>query len=524
MGNSGSKTKNFTSDDQGSRIGTLIPPLFGTGCDVWSPPPTRSSSIFNPHWKRRNEFSFTNSFLNENSSCLSSIISKLLMNPLVVCSPGMALLSEEHLRVGIWHSASTPELDGKLLTRWSGNHRFHNASEDTSIGIRVTKLFPRLTKHQNDLEALAGVDVNLNVPAENVNEGAASGRIHAFYHLGLVRNLGSVVLSATVENINKDTNITGKTALRQDLGIHYNNRLIYSTSKALLISLGITSQLTFGSELSLRNGSAYIVCNSLPDGWLASVQAEIPISRDKTFKELRESTSTWPNLRSYLFSFDLNRLNNFFSTSTQSLTQLDSPIVLSFHNVHANEGEMIGSSCNANVPAITVSQYIPMERIIFNPLEDRGPEIRNTLSWAFQIRQPSVNDESPNSAAIGSANERPKRNVLRAAVAWQVNRNLCTKLHFDTRDGLILGIIIKRWAHPRLTTSVLFSEEGKSRRFGLKGVCVQAETGPLADGDDIYDANEFLYRVDAGMFRNAGDFSHGTKYQAPTVIEYHRNK
>jgi len=532
MGNSIPQTKNSTHDnDRLKTNGTLIPPLFGTGCDIWSSPPTRHSIILSPYWNRPNDFICKNSILNEKGGFLSSIISNVLMNPLAVCAPGISLLSKEHLRAGVWHSASTPDLDGKLTTRWSANSHHGNDSEDTSIGLRVTKLFPRLNQNQKDLDALAGIDLQVNVPTGNPSESSPSGSVHAFYHLNLNRSLGGMVLSTTIENFKNCTDMA-RSASYLGMGIHYNNALKYAKSKTLLLNLGITSQFNLKSGvqiedvLSSSDGSAYALCNSLSDGLLAGVQVNAPTGKEKLFHRVHlEPVSAAEPLRlSYLLSFDLNRINNIFSSASSPTSPLDSPIVLSFHNVHTSENDSMQKSPYTQVPAITVSQYIPTDRIIFNPLEDRGPQIRNTISWAIQIRQQLL-DRSRDLSSPHNTTERPKENVLRAAAAWQMNRNLCTKLHFDTRDGLTLGIILKRWAHPRLTTSILFNRPNgaKSTRFGFKGLCLQVETGPLTHDDkNIYDASEHLYRVDGGQFKTAGRCSHNMKHPAPTMIEYPR--
>jgi hypothetical protein len=106
-----------------------------------------------------------------------------------------------------------------------------------------------------------------------------------------------------------------------------------------------------------------------------------------------------------------------------------------------------------------------------------------------------------------------------------MNRNIGVKGHFDS-DGITSALILKRWAHPRITSSILFhSKDGVFNGFRFKGVCIQVETGPLAQNTS-YDANHHLYRVDTaamGIPRNDKERKqHDLHNVAPTVVEYVR--
>ena len=552
MGNAATQSASLTTDQRLKQNGLLVPPLFGSGCDVWSSPPTRPSTALPPYWSGHpssNAFLLRNSIVCEHFGRLSSVLNSVLVSPLAVCTPGMALLSKEHLRVGIWHSASTPNLDGKVVTRWSTNGNNSSNSEGKSIGLRVSKLFSWTNQTHDD--STAGIDVHVNIPTNpSQSSEQPSGLAHAFYQHNLGSNEGNLVISASLEKGDthkiKTGDIFPQDSMHQTTvgtGIHFSNKLIYAQSKPLVLSLGFTSKCNLKSDIQYNDlrlptcssGSAYLLCNCISDGLLAGMQVHFPrdyfddiISIANPFrpypsmKYFETLKSTKPLQLSYLLSLDLNRINNLFSNIPSSSSPLDSPIVLTFHNVHTDENENIPSSFETRAPAITVSQIISAERIIFNPMEDRGPQIRNTISWALQIRPQNVSDN---------------RNLLdpsvRAAAAWQMNRNLCTKCHYDLRDGLTLGLILKRWAHPRLTTSILFSTSngGAYERlgwFGFKGFCLQIETGPLAhhgENSKLYDARDYLYRVDAGNFENnrkAGEQNRSLHPAAPIIIEYPR--
>ena len=73
---------------------------------------------------------------------------------------------------------------------------------------------------------------------------------------------------------------------------------------------------------------------------------------------------------------------------------------------------------------------------------------------------------------------------LTAGVSYQINRGLCYKVNADSRDGVTVGVLLKRWAHPRITASALVGTGpavggSKAGSVGFKGLCLEIESGPL---------------------------------------------
>jgi hypothetical protein len=104
-------------------------------------------------------------------------------------------------------------------------------------------------------------------------------------------------------------------------------------------------------------------------------------------------------------------------------------------------------------------------------LEHRCPKIRNTVAWAVEMSTRSTNTSSTNShsskpsipnnsttntnATTSTSNtSTTSSSSLAAAVAWQMNRNLATKIRVH-QEGITAALLVKRWAYPGVTLSLL---------------------------------------------------------------------
>ena len=163
---------------------------------------------------------------------------------------------------------------------------------------------------------------------------------------------------------------------------------------------------------------------------------------------------------SYCASFDLNdgggggagggSSSKKSATSPQSSYQGVPPIVLTLHKIDPSGGR--GGSSTAH-SAATISQTLSFDRPVANLMEERCESIRNTVSWAVRVSRTSPGARSSGGDPTFGGDGGSSSN-LTAAAAWQVNRGLGFKMRFDARGGIDLGILMRRWDHPRVTASL----------------------------------------------------------------------
>jgi len=182
---------------------------------------------------------------------------------------------------------------------------------------------------------------------------------------------------------------------------------------------------------------------------------------------------------SYCMSFDLNE-------SDGKGTNVTPPLVLSLLKADHGEGNTEASA--------TVSQTLTYDRLVGNPMEERCPKIRNTVSWAARVSRST--SQTNTFGILGDKVQLNSIANLTAAATWQLNRGLAFKCRFDAREGADFAMILKRWAHPRVTASILFGSDppsslpsnslGGGRPWrGFRGLGIQIETGPLPGHDPV---------------------------------------
>ena len=141
----------------------------------------------------------------------------------------------------------------------------------------------------------------------------------------------------------------------------------------------------------------------------------------------------------------------------QSVTDAISPVQLSLE-------------LNENISAVALTQRIAFDRFNFNIADDRCPSVRNTVGWTLRMEQPMPSASEENKVS-------PK--VMVGGV-WQLNRALALKatIHDENVTGAIL---CRRWAHPRVTCSILGRYHWPTQRGSLLGIGLEIETGRFED-------------------------------------------
>jgi hypothetical protein len=111
---------------------------------------------------------------------------------------------------------------------------------------------------------------------------------------------------------------------------------------------------------------------------------------------------------------------------------------------------------------LNLSQILTFNRPVWNILEDRAPMVRNHLGWVVQLdRDPNANTSS-----------------WRASTSVQFNRNVGAKAVLDDNGRTLnYAVVLKRWAQPRATLSILNSIDLTNRgRHSLVGFGLELET------------------------------------------------
>ena len=116
--------------------------------------------------------------------------------------------------------------------------------------------------------------------------------------------------------------------------------------------------------------------------------------------------------------------------------------------------------------AMSLSQTLNFDRYQLNPLEDRALKVRNSLAWAICMER---------------ADDQNGMDVSMAA-AWQLNRSVAFKAVLRPQQ-VRTAILLKRWAQPRVTCSILhrcdWGSSSSSPEFSFLGVGIELETGRL---------------------------------------------
>lgn len=502
------------------RKGVLIPPQFGTATDT--PPP---SSFYG------GDFSFIS------GSVLSSRLSRI---------SSVRLLSSEHLLKGLFVSTSTGDGLGNVAAGWSVGPL---AGEVGEAGfLSGTLLLPAncgASSHsRGSIAALSGIGGTVVTrscisPDSSASASELVGQAGTFMLRPLGSSGGHLEGYAYVAGLEREQNgghpspedfiksEDGGDCLSQEsasakIGWNYSRLLEASSTSdadgggsvqyyrnnpfiskqeekkereqasAVRLSIGSSLCLTpkTGLNADIKEVSSHIALSGPASE--GAIEAVIPISMRgssilNSFTVTDLIKKSYPDISGYL-SFDLNQAGAGASTLGDRVPKecKGPPIVVTLQSLRKDR---------SSVAAATVSQAFTFDRIVTNPMEERCPKIRNTVSWAVQLKR-SIGSRRFCSGLSPMQSRSTVGTSFTAAFAWQVNRGLCYKAHVDSKSGLTLGILLKRWAHPRLTASLLFGTGGSSPEttaplsampgsIGIKGICLQVESGSLPSAPAI---------------------------------------
>mmetsp|Transcript_25456 Transcript_25456/g.55619 ORF Transcript_25456/g.55619 Transcript_25456/m.55619 type:complete len:487 (+) Transcript_25456:238-1698(+) len=410
----------------------------------------------------------------------------------------------------------------------------------------------------SDLAGHLGAFISRPLGSEG-GQGSADGQLTGYAYIAASEAGGT---SGTVGNASAPTsadtesnNISQSTAMAK-LGWSYTRRLIPSSGNDWpsteyyrndpfarkkkpaqngrgnppLIGIGSSLQFVPRSEgVEVKLASSHMTVSAPSSGIEGALEASVPVNAyakksngDGRIADFfsRPNNSTIdatalvdavktlkPNVSGYV-SFDLNQVGGGGGTSSYDPSDDEAqgpPIMVTLHKLKSDK---------SSEAAATVSQTFTFDRIVTNPLEDRCPKIRNTVSWAVRLRRSALSVAGYGPVNASTAATRPADSggpstastALTAAIAYQVNRGLCYKVQADSKEGVTVGILLKRWAHPRITASILFGTQGsspsvpigaQSTGVGFKGICLQVESGPLpssapADPPGTVPASQFV--------------------------------
>jgi len=226
---------------------------------------------------------------------------------------------------------------------------------------------------------------------------------------------------------------------------------------------------------------------------------------------------------SCMLSMDLRGSTNNSSSSVPPIT-LNLQNHIQYHATPTNTttNNNSSSSSSGEVSA-SISQVVPFDRLVQNPLDDSGcPRIRNTIAWAVEMkkRYTTTNTNTNDSSASNASNDTNTKSLLSAGVSWQVNRGLAYKLTI-TPDNVLRGaMILRRWAHPMITCSLLCDVGGPNGSGGnsgsamvhRSGIGLHIETGPPpAAAAASSSSSSSLYPDDPVLDAAEDDRRHETK-------------
>jgi len=164
--------------------------------------------------------------------------------------------------------------------------------------------------------------------------------------------------------------------------------------------------------------------------------------------------------------------------STSSSTSSVPPIALNLQNhiqYHPVPTCTSRGSVSTGEVSASISQVVSFDRLLQNPMDDSGcPRIRNTVAWAVEMKKRYYSNTNGND----NDGSTKSKSLLSAGVSWQVNRGLAYKLAI-TPDNVLRGaMILRRWAHPMITCSLLCDVGPKGMVH--RGIGLHVETGPAA--------------------------------------------
>lgn len=135
---------------------------------------------------------------------------------------------------------------------------------------------------------------------------------------------------------------------------------------------------------------------------------------------------------------------------------------------------------------LNLSQILTFDRPVLNPLDERAPNIRQTLGWVVQVekepfQQPSSLFQHQQDNVASSHNN--AKTSWSAGATFQLNRNTACKAVLIEGHTLLYGAILKRWSQPRITLSLFHSLHIPTGQHGHWGFGLELETATPMTGD-----------------------------------------
>ena len=195
------------------------------------------------------------------------------------------------------------------------------------------------------------------------------------------------------------------------------------------------------------------------------LEFDLSPSTDRTvplFDSIPESCQTWHGLGSYK--------TNGASVAIETSVPLSTLEPQTKYHVSCD----LNSSSSSGPPLVvdlyksptsssmSLSQLLTFDRMNLNVVEQRCPNIRNTLGWTVQMTKPMSMEQDVDKT----------KPSFRAGVAWQLNRNIAVKAVLSPSGTITGALLMKQWREPSVTCSILYGSGG------LQGFGLELETGP----------------------------------------------
>ena len=508
------------------RKGVLIPPSFGTATDGF-PPPTASGSVSSSPSSSLGVFcsaphlavsSHVLGLGNANGDVVSSLLARSSAN---------RLLSSEHLLSGLFVSAGSPSGLANATAGWANDAGTGFLSGAVLLPSYTSPILSGFggsvsTTSSASAEVVGhfGGFVSKSLGGYDGNDGQLSTYAYlAGSETGVGNGGGSIGDASALSSLGcSDRSAMGKIGWSYSRQLNDSNKSLDSwpgdeyykndpfekkskqSSNAKSRTLvGIGSALTFvpnfsGEGVEARGASSHVTVSSPSNGFEGAVQFSMPInsgslceyasSQFDPLAIIKSISSSKPQMSGYI-SFDLNQVGGGdrsvaggYDPYSVDEMQQGPPIMVTLQQL---KGDLNSEA------AATISQTFTFDRYVTNPLEQRCPKIRNTVSWGVQLKRsvrdsygPAVSSEGGSSGGNAST---AAVTSLSAGVSYQINRGLCYKVNADSTRGVTAAILLKRWAHPRITASALVGTgrvgATQTGGVGFKGLCVEIESGPL---------------------------------------------
>ena len=220
---------------------------------------------------------------------------------------------------------------------------------------------------------------------------------------------------------------------------------------------------------------SWLALQATDDSLVCAMNAHIPNCIKLYHRD--QSLKIPPVSYSYILSMDLNKINSTSNDidedSINSRSNQPTNIV---HSSSPSQPLKLNFMCNRTDPtssgylSVSVSQQIPFDRLVSNPIETRCPKIRNILEWSVEMKRDLAHLKEEN-----LSKSKNNTSSLNAEVCWQVNRGLACKMRVDD-DGFQSAFILRRWAHPMITCSLSSGVKKDGKHY--QGVGLIIETSP----------------------------------------------